>query len=249
MGLLRPAIERGLERHAVRGGRALDVGCGGQPFRAKIEALGMRYTSLDTQSQPGMTTDFLCAIDGSLPAGLQAGSGPGGVGSGVFDFVLCTEVMEHVADWERAWRNLASLLAPGGVLLLTCPFIYPLHEEPYDFYRPTAHAVRHWARVMGLEVVEQENLGSAWDVLGTVIGGSGPKSRSAWPHAWALAMLSQLGRKAACWFISTGIPEACVRTKPTVYLSNYAVLRRPKGDAQRGVHAGVGQMNGERETR
>jgi SAM-dependent methyltransferase len=231
VGLLKDAIESGLDQYAANGGRALDVGCGGKPFRAHLESRGMRYTSLDTQQQPGMTTDFICAIDGDLPSALGAGTrGAGGESRssfGPFDLILCTEVLEHVADWDTAWVNLRSLLAPGGVLILTCPFIYPLHEEPYDFYRPTAHAIRHWADKSGLEIVEQRNLGTAWDVLGTVIGGSGPKPASPWPHAWILATLAQFARKLACWLISTGLPARCVRTKPTMYLGNYAVLRCP----------------------
>jgi SAM-dependent methyltransferase len=41
---------------------------------------------------------------------------------GLYDFVLCSEVLEHVAPpVDRAFTGLFDLLKPGGVLLLTVP--------------------------------------------------------------------------------------------------------------------------------
>jgi SAM-dependent methyltransferase len=42
---------------------------------------------------------------------------------GRYDFVVCSEVLEHAgAPVERAFRTLAQLLKPAGVLILTTPF-------------------------------------------------------------------------------------------------------------------------------
>lgn len=220
VALLKDAIEGALARHCTRSGKALDVGCGGQPFRRRIESAGMKYTALDTQSQPGMVTDFICAIDSTLPDGLVA--------AGPFDLILCTEVLEHVADWEGAWTNFSRLLAPGGKLIITCPFFYPLHEVPYDFYRPTAYAIAHWARRSGLELTEQQNLGTAWDVLGTAIAASGPKPANKWPHTWLIATIAQKLRKFTCWLIKTGFFRRWIVTRDTMYMANFAVISKPR---------------------
>lgn len=109
---------------------ALDVGCGeAKPFRRLLETTGFKYHAIDTQAQPGVKLDAVCAIDEPLPTSLIQLADAG------FELVLCTEVLEHVLDWPSAWSNLHRLLAPGGRLIITCPFIYPLHEEPYDFWR------------------------------------------------------------------------------------------------------------------
>lgn len=41
--------------------------------------------------------------------------------AGSFQFCLCTEVMEHVADDEKGFSELARVLAPRGLLLITTP--------------------------------------------------------------------------------------------------------------------------------
>jgi len=38
-----------------------------------------------------------------------------------FDLILCTEVLEHIADWREAIASMARLLRPGGVLVLSTP--------------------------------------------------------------------------------------------------------------------------------
>src|SRR5262249_50198528 len=137
--LLAERIRRAIAEYAApapAAGRALDIGCGGQPFRGDLEAIGYAHWGPHVPQNPEGTVDVICAIDDTLPPALLA--------SGRFDFLICTEVLEHVADWESAFRNFSRLLAARGRLLVTCPHFYPLHAEPYDFWRPTPHALRHF---------------------------------------------------------------------------------------------------------
>lgn len=142
--------------------KALDVGCGSQPFRALIEDRGYSYFGMDAIDNPSCAIDFVSPIDAEPPDNL--------VLAGPFDLIICTEVLEHVANWERAFQNLALLLAADGKILITCPHFYPLHEEPFDFWRPTQHAITHFANANGLSVHDSRTLGSALDVLGTLLG-------------------------------------------------------------------------------
>ncbi len=114
--------------------------------------------SLDIQQNAAGTVEFIGALDAPLPDALPRDA---------FALVLCTEVLEHVTRWDRAFANLASLLASGGRAIVTSPFVYPLHEEPHDYWRPTPHAMRNAAESHGLHVVEERRLGNGWDVLGT----------------------------------------------------------------------------------
>lgn len=56
---------------------------------------------------------------------------------GQFDFLISSDVMEHVAPpVETAFRNMRSLLKPGGVLVLTVP--YTLNQETIEHF-PNLH--------------------------------------------------------------------------------------------------------------
>ena len=173
--LLKQHIERFLSTDAkpIRyNQRALDIGCGGQPFRKELEDLGYIYISTDVTQNPEGSVDILSEIDKPISNEL--------LGSGPFDLIFCTEVMEHVVNWDTAFSNFSQLLNVEGKIFITCPHFYPLHEVPYDFWRPTPHALQHFARQHGLTVLQQENAGDAWDIIGTVLAYvySVPLSRS-----------------------------------------------------------------------
>jgi SAM-dependent methyltransferase len=59
-----------------------------------------------------------------------------------FDGVLLTEVLEHCTDPLRAIGQVFRVLKPGGLLLVTSPYIWPEHgiEGQYrDYWRFTRH--------------------------------------------------------------------------------------------------------------
>jgi len=60
---------------------------------------------------------------------------------GQFDLVLCCNVLEHVPDLHAAVRGLASTCKDDGLVFASTPFVYPYHDEPADFWRPTAHGL------------------------------------------------------------------------------------------------------------
>ena len=62
---------------------------------------------------------------------------------GEFDYVFSTEVMEHVPEPKEFLNEIYRVLKPGGILIMTVPFMQPLHEEPYDFYRYTKYGLKH----------------------------------------------------------------------------------------------------------
>ncbi len=198
--------------------RALDVGCGRQPFRKDLETLGYTYMSIDAQENSEESVDVVCEIDKPLPPEL--------IKKGTFDFILCTEVMEHVADWDVAFSNFAELLAPGGRLFITCPHFYQLHEEPYDFWRATPYALQYFGNKFGLKILHQVNAGDAWDVLGTLLASfySLPASRSLRDRILN-RVVSQCRRLLFQLVISRHIQTA-VHLHSSLYLANIVVFEK-----------------------
>ena len=216
--LLRDAIADALARHAPgAGARVLDAGCGEQPLREAVERAGLEYHSLDVQQNASGSVEYIGVLDGDLPAAMPRES---------YSLILCTEVLEHVARWDRAFANIASLLTRGGRVILTSPFVYPLHEEPHDYWRPTPYAVHDAAAAHGLRMIEEKRLGDSWDVLGTVLSAT-----------WTFPADSRLGsrvraaiaRRAHAWLwraLDTGSLRSRVALRGPWFLSTLAVLER-----------------------
>jgi len=219
--LLRHEIESCIERFATpaRGAaKAVDIGCGGQPFRALLEQVGYSYCGVDVNPDGGPEVDVVCAADEPIPDELRR--------RGPFDFLLCTEVAEHVADWNSAFGNFSELLAPGGRALLTAPFIYQLHEEPYDFFRPTLHAIDYYARRVGLQPLYRQAAGDAWDVLGTTLGTCKFVASSARFQDRLLAKAIRVSSRAMFRVLLGRKLRSRVRVEAPLYLSNVVVLEK-----------------------
>jgi len=61
---------------------------------------------------------------------------------GSYDFVVCTEVLEHTLQPFEAVREMRRLLRPGGLLFLTVPFNFRIHGPLPDCWRFTEHGIR-----------------------------------------------------------------------------------------------------------
>jgi SAM-dependent methyltransferase len=219
--LLGREIESAIELYATppRGrAKAVDIGCGGQPFRARLQDIGYSYCGVDVNPSPGVNVDVACGADEPLPEELLV--------RGPFDFLLCTEVIEHVADWQAAFANFALLLAPGGRALITAPHFYQLHEEPYDFWRPTLHAINYHARRAALEPLVLKPAGDGWDIIGTALANCFfVPSRRRLPER----MLAKTMRGASRLLfraLRSGQLQSRVRAEGPLYLSNVAVLEK-----------------------
>jgi SAM-dependent methyltransferase len=53
-----------------------------------------------------------------------------------FDYVVCTDALEHIRDWRSTVSNMKGVLRPDGVLLVSVPSRgFSFHSYPYDFWR------------------------------------------------------------------------------------------------------------------
>ena len=136
-------LARGVEElsRGLSGERVIDVGCGVQPYRAMLGGF-QRYLGFDSPSRPDSAVSADAFGDAlALP-----------FRDACADAVLCTEVMEHVADPDAMLAEIHRVLRPGGRLLLTVPFMWHLHDEPHDYWRFTEFGLRLLMERNGFEV-------------------------------------------------------------------------------------------------
>lgn len=135
-------------------GTLLDVGCGSQPYRSLFPH--NIYTGMDidspTSRQLGVADVF---YDGHRFPFDDAR----------FDSVLCNQVLEHVFNPAEFLAELRRVMAPGGRLLLTVPFVWDEHEQPYDFARYSSFGLRSLLEQHGFRVLRHRKLLADCSVL------------------------------------------------------------------------------------
>jgi hypothetical protein len=199
--------------------RALDCGCGNQPFRTAILGHGFHYESLDVAQNSMNNVDYICALDESADIFSTKISNP-------YSLLLVTEVLEHVSNWHAAFVNIALAMEAGGYALLTAPFFYPLHEEPHDYCRPTVHQFMKVSRAAGLEVISISKCGGAVDVIGTILGATRIQYSS--PNRVLNRVVNSiLARLQALMFICLFRYRDNLKSEcETIYLSNVIILQK-----------------------
>ena len=142
-------------------GRLLDVGCGSKPYEHLFTPYVNEYLGIEHEASFSATSashaerrpDML--YDGRRLPFADAS----------FDTVLNVQVLEHTPHPAELVAEMARVLKADGVLLLSAPFQFRLHEQPHDYYRYSPHGLRVLCEAAGLEVVEVHNQGSLWSVL------------------------------------------------------------------------------------
>lgn len=82
-----------------------------------------------------------------------------------FDSVFSSEVFEHVFNLDEILPEINRVLKPGGRMLITCPFVWPEHEVPYDFARYSSYGIRALLERHGFRVVRQHKTGHFLEVV------------------------------------------------------------------------------------
>jgi SAM-dependent methyltransferase len=112
-------------------GRVMDIGGKRKNKRGSFQppheqAQAWFYVNLDLTTEPNLFADV-----SALPVQGQS-----------VDVVICTEVLEHLSDPQSCAAEILRILKPGGMALLSVPFLYPVHADPEDFQRFTADGLK-----------------------------------------------------------------------------------------------------------
>ena len=124
-------------------GKVLDIGCGNKPYENLFNASKYVGLEIDTpENRQNKKADFF--YDGKLfPFEDKS-----------FDSIFCSQVFEHIFNPEEFLKEANRVLQPGGMLLMTVPFVWDEHEQPFDYARYSSFGIRHLLVAGGFEIIE-----------------------------------------------------------------------------------------------
>lgn len=132
------------------GARVLDIGCADQRINTFLPEdrayIGLDYYSIATKWYGTRPTIYGDAH--ALP-----------FADNKFESVLLLDVLEHLSTPEMCLAEVGRVLTAGGNLFLKVPFLYPIHDAPFDFHRWTRFGLTQLAQRHGLQVVSELHIG------------------------------------------------------------------------------------------
>ncbi|MCD4727936.1 MAG: class I SAM-dependent methyltransferase [Pirellulales bacterium] len=138
-------------------GKLIDIGCGEKKKRPLIGKYVESYTGLDHEGSLHDKTNIdMFGTAYNIP-----------VENEYFDCVLCTAVLEHLEEPQKALYEACRILKRGGHAIYTVPLFWHLHEEPRDFYRYTKYGLRYLFEQANFEIVELKPLSGFWITFGS----------------------------------------------------------------------------------
>jgi SAM-dependent methyltransferase len=161
----RPAIFAFVERFALSlapGSRVLDVGAGDAPYRSVFAHCEYVTTDWSQSAHSGAQQADIIASADQLP-----------VSDGAFDAVITTQVLEHVADPAAVLHEARRVLGQSGILAMTAPFVWELHEEPHDYFRYTKYGLQALLGAAGFSDIQIEPLTGYFSTVAQMIRNGG----------------------------------------------------------------------------
>lgn len=131
----------------------LIVGSGYDPYRRLFKKTD-GYFCLDIKLVHGVTD--IVADTHSLPFAAES-----------FDCLFASEVLEHLRSPDLFRNEAIRVLRKGGKLILTVPFLFHKHGDPYDYWRPTDYAIQELLK--DFRRIEIKPLGNTFHVVSDLI--------------------------------------------------------------------------------
>ncbi len=124
-------------------GKLLDVGCGTKPYENICDV--EEYIGVEIENEANKNNQKVDYFyDGkTLP-----------FKSEFFDSIITNQVFEHVFNPHAFLKEINRVTKMGGQMLMTVPFVWDEHEQPFDYARYSFFGLKHVLAAEGFEVIE-----------------------------------------------------------------------------------------------
>lgn len=201
-------------------GRVLDVGCGSKPYKHLFANI-KEYIGMDIRL-PGYSH-----TDQSIDVFYDGKRFPFRQGS--FDAVVTFEVLEHVFNPDEFLQEINRVLKKGGHLLVTVPFVWDEHEQPYDYARYTSFGLKSLLEKHHFEIITQKKSMNDMRVIFQLFNGYMYKKISKYKFYKYryLSLLSNLIFMAPANIIGSILAKITPKNND-LYLDNVTLARKTK---------------------
>jgi SAM-dependent methyltransferase len=104
-------------------GNALDLGCGAGLYSKWLSDRGWMVDAIDVNQSPTIKNVRVSVCD--LEVGLNFPDAH-------FDFLMAWDILEHLANEEKMWGEIARVLRPGGMIMGSVPHGSDQRLYPYN---------------------------------------------------------------------------------------------------------------------
>jgi SAM-dependent methyltransferase len=157
-------------------GLLVDVGCGSKPYE-NLFLNSDKYSGLEYDTPANRLSkraDYF--YDGhTFPFDESS-----------FDGAICNQVLEHVFNPDEFLHEINRVLKLGGKLLLTVPFVWDEHEQPYDYARYSSFGLSALLEKNGFSITEHKKLGADATILFQLTNAYLFKITQSWPRLMKL---------------------------------------------------------------
>ena len=135
-------------------GKLLDIGCGTKPYATLCNV--EQYIGLEIDDEGNRQHKYADIFyDGNtIP-----------FENHTFDSILCNQVFEHVFNPDEFLQEINRVTKTHGKLLLTVPFVWDEHEQPYDYARYSSFGLKHMLEKHGFEIMEHRKSNNGLEVI------------------------------------------------------------------------------------
>ena len=152
---VRKSLQKALDKSINEfSGTLLDLGCGEMPYKQYI-----LDNNKAIKKYIGVDVSFV-SYHRSVEPDLYWNGSTIPIENNSVDTVIATELFEHIPNIEIVLKEIFRVLRKGGTLYFTVPFIWPLHETPFDEYRYTPYSLLRHLKNTGFNNNRIMSLGS-----------------------------------------------------------------------------------------
>ncbi len=136
-------------------GKLLDVGCGTKPYENICDNVS-EYIGLEIDDEGNRNHSFADVFyDGkTIPFEDKK-----------FDSILSNQVFEHVFNPNEFLKEINRVTKMEGIFLMTVPFVWDEHEQPYDYARYSSFGLKYILDKNGFDIIEHRKSNNGVEMI------------------------------------------------------------------------------------